>query len=212
MPNRRLLPSFRSASTRATTPPLRRSLNCRAAPPFPSPHPKPWRAPTLPLPQPAAAPQFNAKAVAALDVDAVKADLAKLMTDSQAFWPADVHNGKAHYGGLFIRLAWHCNGARALRCFAMKAPGGWGLLPVTAQVPPATSATTQRQDAIKPPASPKHHPPPSTTTKQQPNNNQWHHHHQQQPTGSYRKWDGRGGCNGARIRFEPEYAWDDNTK
>jgi hypothetical protein len=49
-------------------------------------------------------PQFNLKAVEALDVDAVKADLTKLMTsDSQSWWPAD--NG--HYGGLFIRCAPH---------------------------------------------------------------------------------------------------------
>lgn len=77
---------------------------------------------------------FDLKAVEALDVAAVKADLTKLMTDSKAFWPADF----GHYGGLFIRLAWHCNG-------------------------------------------------------------------------SYRRWDGRGGCNGARIRFTPELAWADNT-
>lgn len=74
--------------------------------------------------------QVDIKAVEALDVAAVQADLTKLLTDSQAIWPAD--NG--HYGGLFIRLAWHCNG-------------------------------------------------------------------------SYRLWDGRGGCNGARIRFYPELAW-----
>jgi catalase-peroxidase len=31
----------------------------------------------------------------------------KLMTDSQAFWPADY----GHYNGLFIRQAWHCAGS-----------------------------------------------------------------------------------------------------
>lgn len=78
--------------------------------------------------------KVNIKAVNALDVAAVKADLKKLLTDSKPFWPADFGT----YGGLFIRLAWHCNG-------------------------------------------------------------------------SFRTWDGRGGCNGARIRFEPELAWPDNT-
>ncbi|KAI8473491.1 MAG: putative catalase-peroxidase [Monoraphidium minutum] len=79
--------------------------------------------------------KVDVKAVEALDVAAVKADLTKLLTDSQPQWPVDATGS---YGGLFIRLAWHCNG-------------------------------------------------------------------------SYRKWDGRGGCNGARQRFMPELAWPDNA-
>lgn len=43
----------------------------------------------------------------ALDVSAVERDLRALMTASQPWWPAD--NG--HYGGLLIRLAWHCSGS-----------------------------------------------------------------------------------------------------
>ena len=41
-----------------------------------------------------------------LDLEAVKKDLHNLMTDSQEWWPADY----GHYGGLFIRMAWHSAG------------------------------------------------------------------------------------------------------
>ena len=47
-----------------------------------------------------------AKAFGALDYNALKADLKALMTDSQDWWPADF----GHYGGLFIRMAWHSAG------------------------------------------------------------------------------------------------------
>ena len=50
---------------------------------------------------------FNyAEAFNSLDFDALKRDLFTLMADSQDWWPADW----GHYGGLFIRMAWHSAG------------------------------------------------------------------------------------------------------
>jgi len=46
------------------------------------------------------------KEFSSLDLAAVKRDLAALMTDSQDWWPADF----GHYGGLFVRMAWHSAG------------------------------------------------------------------------------------------------------
>ncbi|HNR55478.1 MAG TPA: catalase/peroxidase HPI, partial [Flavobacteriales bacterium] len=52
-------------------------------------------------------PDFDyAEAFKKLDYQALKADLTKLMTDSQEWWPADW----GHYGGLMIRMAWHAAG------------------------------------------------------------------------------------------------------
>jgi catalase-peroxidase len=47
-----------------------------------------------------------AKEFESLDIDAVIKDLHALMKDSQEWWPADF----GHYGGLFIRMAWHSAG------------------------------------------------------------------------------------------------------
>jgi len=47
-----------------------------------------------------------AAAFTSLDLDAVRADLEQVLTTSQDWWPAD----HGHYGGLFIRMAWHSAG------------------------------------------------------------------------------------------------------
>ena len=47
------------------------------------------------------------QALKTLDMEGVKKDLHALMTDSQDWWPADW----GHYGGLFIRMAWHSAGS-----------------------------------------------------------------------------------------------------
>jgi len=47
-----------------------------------------------------------ARAFNSLDYEALKADIAAVMTDSQDWWPADF----GHYGGLMIRLTWHAAG------------------------------------------------------------------------------------------------------
>ncbi len=52
-----------------------------------------------------------AEAFRSLDFPALKADLTALMTESQPWWPADF----GHYGGLFIRMAWHSAGTYRLK-------------------------------------------------------------------------------------------------
>ena len=52
-------------------------------------------------------PDFDyAEAFNNLDYDALKADIRMVLTESQDWWPADY----GHYGGLFIRMAWHSAG------------------------------------------------------------------------------------------------------
>lgn len=60
------------------------------------------------------------EAFKSLDYDGLKKDLHALMTDSQEWWPADF----GHYGGLFIRMAWHSAGT--YRVFDGRGGGGQG--------------------------------------------------------------------------------------
>jgi catalase-peroxidase len=61
-----------------------------------------------------------AAAFKTLDYEGLKQDLRALMTDSQEWWPADF----GHYGGLFIRMAWHSAGT--YRVFDGRGGGGQG--------------------------------------------------------------------------------------
>ena len=61
-----------------------------------------------------------AQAFKSLDYEGLKKDLHALMTDSQDFWPADF----GHYGGLFIRMAWHSAGT--YRVYDGRGGGGDG--------------------------------------------------------------------------------------
>jgi catalase-peroxidase len=62
-----------------------------------------------------------AKEFATLDVEALKADVIALMTQSQDWWPADY----GHYGGLFIRMSWH--GAGTYRIYDGRGGSGQGM-------------------------------------------------------------------------------------
>src|SRR3546814_8376863 len=61
-----------------------------------------------------------AAAFQSLDLDAVVRDLHALMTDSQAWWPADY----GHYGPLFIHMSWHAAGT--YRIADGRGGGGYG--------------------------------------------------------------------------------------
>ena len=61
-----------------------------------------------------------AAAFKSIDYDSLKKDILKVMTDSQDWWPADF----GHYGGFFIRMAWHSAGT--YRLYDGRGGGGMG--------------------------------------------------------------------------------------
>lgn len=63
-----------------------------------------------------------AKEFETVDLDALKADIEKVMTDSKDFWPADY----GHYGPFFVRMAWHSAGT--YRSFDGRGGAGSGQL------------------------------------------------------------------------------------
>lgn len=75
-------------------------------------------------------PNFNySEEFMKLDYEGLKKDLYALMTDSQAWWPADY----GHYGGLFIRMAWHSAGTYRIN------DGRGGAVSGTQRFPPLNS-------------------------------------------------------------------------
>jgi len=67
-----------------------------------------------------------------LDLDALKKDIFAVMTTSQDWWPADY----AHYGPLFIRMAWHSAGTYRI------ADGRGGAGSGTQRLRPSTAGPT----------------------------------------------------------------------
>lgn len=57
------------------------------------------------------APRAPLRSAPLVDFSLVKADIVKMLHESQPFWPADVFGGKPHYGPFLVRQAWHCAGS-----------------------------------------------------------------------------------------------------